>query len=99
MDTSTIKKAIPAAEKQGLLKPCKKPNICFIPSLNQANFLLYLIERSEENGLSAAQIAQRSGLHPTTCKCYIREFVKLKIVVKEQFGRSQAVWYLLENKK
>ncbi|MFK0729811.1 MAG: hypothetical protein ACIWVG_01220 [Gloeotrichia echinulata HAB0833] len=96
MDTNKIIEVIPAAYKQGLLKPDQKRNVCFIPSINQANFLLYILKSAGENGLSTSQIEKRSGLHPNTCKCYLRELIKVGMVKKERYAQEEAIWYFQE---
>ncbi|MBE9053679.1 hypothetical protein IQ243_25420 [Nostocales cyanobacterium LEGE 11386] len=97
MRTDKIASIIPQAYQQGLLKPIRKPNVCLTDSLNQANFLLWLLEEADGNGLSTSQITQRSGLHENTCKCYLREFVKIGLVQKQKQYQDEAVWYLFQH--
>lgn len=92
MRTEKIAEIIPSAFEQGFLKPSGKPNVCFTDSLNQANFLLWLLLNASDNGLSTSQIEQRSGLNSNTCKCYLREMVKVGLLERERTGREEAVW-------
>lgn len=97
MRTDKIVRIIPQAYQQGLLKPTRKPNICLTDSLNQANFFLWVLEQADGNGLSTSQITQRSGLHENTCKCYLREFVKIGLVQKQKEYHNEAIWSLIQN--
>ncbi|MBD2504900.1 hypothetical protein [Anabaena azotica] len=94
MRTDKIAEIIPAANKQGFLKPIREPNICFTDSLNQANFLLWLLNNAGENGLSTSQIAHKSGLHKNTCRCYLREFMQIGLLGKQLKSPEDAVWFL-----
>jgi len=94
MRTDKIAEIIPVANKQGFLKPVREANICLTDSLNQANFLLWLLSNAGENGLSTSQIAHKSGLHKNTCRCYLREFIQIGLVRKETKLPEDAVWFL-----
>jgi hypothetical protein len=98
MQTERIILIIPEALRQGFLKPNREFNICFTDSLNQANFLLWILKEGGSNGLSTSQMVQRSGLNHNTCKCYLREFVKVGLVKKEKAYQCEAIWFYKERK-
>ncbi|AFY51336.1 hypothetical protein Nos7524_5646 (plasmid) [Nostoc sp. PCC 7524] len=99
MQTERIIVIIPEALRQGFLKPSRELNICFTDSLNQANFLLWILQEGGSNGLSTSQMVHRSGLNDNTCKCYLREFVKVGLVKKEKEHHSEAVWFYKEKSR
>ena len=96
MNYIETKKIIPSAFNQGLLKPQREANICLKASINQTNFLLYLLLCAGETGMSTDQIVGKIKFNENTCRCYLRELVKLQIVERYRSGRNVAIWTLKE---
>lgn len=94
MDSNYLKKILPIAKKQGLLKGEREANECLIPSLNSANYLLYLIEQSGENGLSTSQLSHHLGFSLNTIRCYTRELEKLGLIERQRAAQEnvEALW-------
>jgi hypothetical protein len=94
MDTGVIKKVLPIGNEMRLIKPTPIANPCLSKPINTANYLLYALLKAGEQGLSTTQIEERTKMHANTCKCYLRELCKIKLVEKIRAGNNEAVWRL-----
>lgn len=93
MDTDLLNRILPQAHQQGFLKPSERANECLVSTINTANYLLYLLDRAEDNGMTTAQITHHSRLNKNTCKCYLRQLVALGLVKRVPDG-AEVIWFL-----
>lgn len=56
MDIYLLKRILPQAHEQRLLRPTTVVNECLVSSINTANFLLSLLQEAQENGLSSQEV-------------------------------------------
>jgi hypothetical protein len=91
-DELRVKHILDLAHKQGLLKPSKDTNECWVDPVNTANYLLFLLRRADIQGFSTSQLINRSGLNKNTCLIYLRKLTNLGYLKKEKLAKEEAIW-------
>jgi hypothetical protein len=98
-DNIKIAEIVSLGKRRGYIKPKDEADICLSDYINTANYLLFLLERAEEMGLSTSQIVARSGLNANTCKLYLRQLMLLGLIRKHhEIQNLEAIW-IFKNRK
>ena len=82
-----------SANSRSLLEPIEISEPCFSEYLNQANYLLFLLQNEGDKGITTRDIAQLSDLHLNTARIYLRSLAVLDLVHRTASGR-EAIWSL-----
>lgn len=90
-DSIRVKQILTQAKKKNYLKPTTEEDECLSGYINTGNYILYLLQKAGENGLSTSQVEHHSKLNLNTCKVYLREFVRLGFVTRRKDG-IYAIW-------